>query len=94
MIEKNGKDFVPDENEEWYPYVNKYGVTYGVSGEDLVEYWASYQENQEVKKEFIRELKMLEPGVADKLIMKKTYDSFGNEMDDLYEDETYTVKIK
>lgn len=93
LIEKNGKDFTPDENVEQYLYKDKWGSTFSMSGEDLVEFWAAYLENQKTKKAFIKKLKKLERGSAEQLTLTKTYDSFGMEMDDFYEDEVYTVKL-
>ena len=93
LMEKNGKDFVPDENEEWYSFENKWGDSLGMSGESLVEFWDAYQENQKAKKAFVRSIKKLAPGSADQIIIKKTYDSFEMEMDDVYEDEKYTKKL-
>jgi hypothetical protein len=89
LIEKNGKDFTPDENVEQYLYKDKWGM----SGENLIEFWTAYQENQKTKKAFIKKLKKLEHGSAEQLTLTKTYNSFGMEMDDFYEDEVYTVKL-
>ena len=93
LIKNNGKDFVPDENEKWYSFKNVQGVSVGMSGEELVEFWDAYQENQKSKKAFIEKIKTLPPGSADQIIIKKTYDDFGMGMDDVYEDEEYTKRL-
>ena len=92
-MEKNGKDFVPDENEEWYSFENKWGVSLGMSGETLVEFWDAYKDNQKSKKAFIESIEKLPPDSADQIIMKKIYDDFGMGMDDVYEDEEYLKKL-
>ena len=93
LIVNNGEEFIPDENEEWYLYEDRGGHKLGISGEDLVEYWNAFQKNQKVKNAFIKKIKGLDEVMADRIIIKKTYDSFGMPMDDLYEDEIYTVKL-
>lgn len=93
LIEKNGKEFVPDEEEEWYRFDSQEVDSYGMSGEKLVEFWDAYQENKKNKQAFIMKLKEIEQGKADQLILTKTYDSLGMGMDDDYEDEIYTVKL-
>lgn len=94
LIEKNGKDFIPNENEEWYAYTDHRVEGVGMTGKDLVKFWNAYQENQTKKQAFIKKLKDIKQGEADQLVMKKIYDSFGEPMDDFYENKIYTVKIR
>ena len=67
---------------------------YGMTGEKLVKYWDCYQENQKEKQAFIKKIKKIEKGKADRLVMEKIYESFGAPMDDFYEDEIYSVNIR
>lgn len=97
LIKENGKDFVPNENEEFYVYENDpcdLEHPYGMTGEKLVKYWDCYQENQKEKQAFIKKIKKIEKGKADRLVMEKIYESFGAPMDDFYEDEIYSVNIR
>ena len=92
LIKRNGNKFVPDKKET-YVYEEKQEFTLGMTGDDLLDYWDSYTENQKRKRAFVDKIKKLDSSSVDQIILKKTYDDFGAGMDDIYENEIYTVKL-